>query len=104
MAGTLQTDDETRKRIMYYHQIAKTWFSHETVDALSCQSNNLCSSFVSRVPVRQYSSSKKVDFKEGKLLGYLRDDEVVPRIAFPQEPENFEWRAGKEEKRKSAAN
>ena len=94
LAGTLQTDDENRKRIIYYHQIARTWFCHETVDVLSYQSSNSCPSFESRVPVRQYSTTKKIDFKEGKLLGYRRDGEVLPRIPFPEEPENFEWRAG----------
>ena len=100
LAGTLQTDDETRRRITYYHRIAKTWFCHETVDALSCQSNPSCPALEPRVPVRQYSTTKKVDFKEGKILGYRRDGDVVPRLPFPEEPQNFEWRAGKEEKRK----
>ena len=31
-------------------------------------------------------------------MGYEQNGVVVPRLPFPEEPENFQWRAGKEEK------
>ena len=100
LAGTLQTDNDTRRRILHYHRIASTWFCDATVDALSSESNTTLHAFEPKVPVREKNMAKKVDFKQGKILGYLHNGEIVQRSPFPEEPESFEWRAGKEEQKK----
>ena len=90
LAGTLQNDNATRSRILYYYTIMNSWFKSPTVNALAYPEGTS--------PVRQQASSKTVNYRDGRLPGYsYGNSETAERTPFPAEPVGFDWHAGKTE-------